>query len=836
MSDQKQTPAPKLEPPVEDANRRTKDNSPTRAGRSISNADSSSIRNGNINPSPTRVTPASGLHSSIPSAAAVQRAISASKAGVSNLDGILDPARDRLQRSGQNSPSWPTSPRLKSPPPSTIKSMLPRRTENEHAQSNTAVKRLTPVSNPEQSATVQVASDNSKDQQNQPTIRAASRGVSQHGHALATVAEDSVSTSPAPVGPVPNSQATKSSGSALEQIFESSREPSVTKDDISIGTETSNRLNVAKPDMPTVSGPASRTASTSRPESILSKRSFTNLTGSKSKSGVEPLRSMTVETETVNSTPQIIGDRNRDVGSIRTRTSNETIRPKKEKKKPTRKTPSLHAGTATSKADIFEAKVASAVDEADSSDSDETFVYESNPRDQRQGRHHSRTPSATSVASQADHYGGRSKHGVRSGSTVIPGKRSMKFSSSLYGNQLDAEGSGGDGSRTSSRAHNSTARHHHIGRYGRNGHASIIDGDSPFTQANRVGSPRTPTAVNARYSRPQSPRLSNGRIPTPGRKSAAGAYEIYDDGADDERAPLVGSVRVNRSRHNRRPNGQFRSMEFNDDQEPGCWSRFGGCILLAMLFIVVCMGLTTFVVALNRPLLDVEVRHIQNVLVSEQELMLDLLVRATNPNLFAITVNDLDVNLFAESPYAGTSQEWKRSSPLLESSWMRRRRERDVPLRGARSWFPPFHEDDGVDEGTDPIDEEPGAQKLLLGRICEFDAPLAFDASPIRHSNISSVGEIRLAKPGNKTEIRGSERWERVIQHPFDLIVRGIIKYQLPLSSHTRSAKISGRVRVSPDVDDGDHDKKENETTPNRQKRYTKRDSSLIMSDHHHNS
>jgi hypothetical protein len=128
---------------------------------------------------------------------------------------------------------------------------------------------------------------------------------------------------------------------------------------------------------------------------------------------------MTVETETVTSMPQLLGpDRGvagRDgSGSVRTKPSNETIRPKKEKKKTSRKTPSLHAGTVTSKADLFEAKVASAVDEADSSDSEETFVYESNPPDNRPSRHHSRTPSATSLASQ-DQYGARNKLGVRSG-------------------------------------------------------------------------------------------------------------------------------------------------------------------------------------------------------------------------------------------------------------------------------------------------------------------------------------------------------------------------------------------------------------------------------------
>ena len=58
---------------------------------------------------------------------------------------------------------------------------------------------------------------------------------------------------------------------------------------------------------------------------------------------------------------------------------------------------------------------------------------------------------------------------------------------------------------------------------------------------------------------------------------------------------------------------------------------------------------------------------------------------------------------------------------------------------------------------------------------------------------------MRLQRPGNKTEEGGTERWENVIQHPFELIVRGILKYQLPLSSRTMTASIGASVIVHPE-------------------------------------
>ena len=95
---------------------------------------------------------------------------------------------------------------------------------------------------------------------------------------------------------------------------------------------------------------------------------------------------------------------------------------------------------------------------------------------------------------------------------------------------------------------------------------------------------------------------------------------------------------------------------------------------------------------------------------------------------------------------------------------------------------------------------------MLLGRVFVFDSPVILDPSPWRRYPSESVGEIRLPKPGNKTEEGGTERWERVLQHPFELIVRGVFKYSLPLTSGERSASISARIQVLPDEDGDDNE------------------------------
>lgn len=484
---------------------------------------------------------------------------------------------------------------------------------------------------------------------------------------------------------------------------------------------------------------------------------------------------------------------------------------------------------ASSKADIFEAKVASAVDEANSSDSEETFVYESNPPDThppRPFRFHSRTPSTTSMVSQADQYGGRPRQSIAEGYQSIAGNKSMKFASNAYYSSGmegegaehhgpgEAAGSGrGNGGMASHRYHH----HHHIGRYGRgaggvggNGHhPSIFDGESPFAQ--NAKSVRSTAGAHNRLSQ----TLSNPRNPhalrlagTSKKSGEIFAYDVDDDAADDERTPLVNSARSNRTRNGRRPNsGSILQIEYNEEKGRGYIRRVVAWITLAVFSLLLIAAMVGGVLAFSKPLKDVYVKGIQNVLASEQEIMLDLNVHAVNSNLVAIQISDMDVNIFAKSTHVASTALWRHhhvTRPARQDRVRTRHREsrsngaRATPVDGPSQ----LHPSDNVDEGTDPIDDpQRDSQTMLLGRIFEFDSPLIFEASPLRHRSLSSVGEVRLQKPGNRTEEGGTERWERVLQHPFELIVRGVLKYQLPLSSKVRTASIGASVIVHPDED-----------------------------------
>lgn len=543
-----------------------------------------------------------------------------------------------------------------------------------------------------------------------------------------------------------------------------------------------------------------RTSTAAPTPSLHSRQSSTALKfGGKGPTSAESSsRNMTVETEEINNLPGIsLAPNTRGQGgngSLRTKPSSETIKPKK--KKQARKPTSVASGNASSKADIFEAKVASAVEEANSSDSDETFVYDSNPPDvgERPRRYHSRTPSATSMASQIDRNGMRSITGIiDGGAPTIPAKKGMKFvntyaSSGNDGSLGDDDGRG-TGRSTAGSARGTGRHHHHPNRWGRNNgsnHTSLFDNESPFPNAAKSKL----TSNNSRQSsNPSSPRFSTGRgWASSGKRQMTlpGSYDMDDTttGADDERTPLLlsGGARSIRSTRSRR-NPHVRNLEAQTYQRrPSFLNRFASCLVLTIMLLVVLSGALGFMFATSQPLTEIELIKIGNVLASEQELMMDITVKAHNPNVVVVMIDTADLEIFAKSPHAGTDSEWWRHPSGDEFGTL------DDPKND-----PPVVKLPG-DDDPPPEDTSPN---MRLGNIVSFDSPLTYEGSFFQSGISTSTGSLRLSRPGNGTD-SGSERWERIIADEFTLIVKGVLKYSLPLSQRIRNVAISGKTVVKP--------------------------------------
>ncbi|KAJ2902075.1 hypothetical protein MKZ38_001048 [Zalerion maritima] len=455
--------------------------------------------------------------------------------------------------------------------------------------------------------------------------------------------------------------------------------------------------------------------------------------------------------------------------------------------------------TASSKADIFEAKIASAIDETNTSDSEETFVYDSNPPDteRRHGRFHSRTPSATSMMSQADRPGMRSIHAVMEnpgpshGMTV---KKGMKFVNTSNSNMTDGVPGDDDGrgtGRSIAGATRGTSRHHHVNNWRRNNgnsHASLFDSDGPFPNVVRQKL-NTGSASRNSSAGPPSPRQSHTRG-VRAKRSMQMANDIdLDDSAraaDDERTPLLNtsSIRSSASRRNNPKRPPIRHLEAQTyHQNPSILTRFASCLVLTIMILLVVTGAIGFMFATSQPLTDIKLTKIDNVVASEQELMLDVTVKAHNPNVVVVAIESADIEVFAKSPHAGTDSEWWRyphGPPEAGSLTARRGQGADFEV---------------IDDRLEDSPKDDNAPNMRLGAILEFDSPLSFEGS-FFHGGISvSTGSVRLQKPGNNTA-GGTERWERILDDDFDLILKGVLKYSLPLSQRIRSVAVTGRTTV----------------------------------------
>jgi len=304
--------------------------------------------------SPTRNAINTYLHP-VPSAAAVQRALSANKPPPQSPGIDNNTPEIRSPKSVDPAPRWPVSPRLTSPPPSIAprNSTHPtRKHDNDMAAPNSSQKRLS-ASVLDLSINVGKSLPEKEDNVVRSGLKTPARGVSGVTSTLETVAENSVPDTRSVVPP--SARTTATSPKEYTESQDDRSQDAQSKSATGSGeSESDNAGAKVKPDVVTMPSKAIGSQSSSS----LAKRSLTNLASGKSKISDPPTRSMTVETETVSSVPQaplnMPGDRGASGkldanGSLRLKASNETMKPKREKKKNARRPTSINTGTSRSR-------------------------------------------------------------------------------------------------------------------------------------------------------------------------------------------------------------------------------------------------------------------------------------------------------------------------------------------------------------------------------------------------------------------------------------------------------------------------------------------------------
>lgn len=346
---------------------------------------------------------------------------------------------------------------------------------------------------------------------------------------------------------------------------------------------------------------------------------------------------------------------------------------------------------------------------------------------------------------------------------------------------------------------------------------TILPDDSPFTFHANAGKQRGLTPQNSKGSlhpNRNSPRTKSTLPKSGGNtvKTPKWAQSQFYDGDDDdsyapgvdssnERVPLVsrdGNRSVRRFKgyksRNRVPSGKqqaqisqnyerrranmprynsYGATYSNGSVEGKCWPGLAGTAILVVTLLVLTMLTVGFVFQTSRSLENVFLKNVTNIVVSQEELSMDILVEAGNPNILAVVTGDkLAIDIFARSEYFD---------------------DKPPPSTDSLPFLPPFDKpskkpNNNVTEGT----------SLLLGTIHELEAPLVFP--PTSFKRISSTvqkSQMKLVGPAvNATD--GPEKWKKAIVHNFELIVRGTMKYRAPIGGRERAVSLEWRGIVDP--------------------------------------
>ncbi|KAI8885250.1 hypothetical protein K501DRAFT_284429 [Backusella circina FSU 941] len=200
--------------------------------------------------------------------------------------------------------------------------------------------------------------------------------------------------------------------------------------------------------------------------------------------------------------------------------------------------------------------------------------------------------------------------------------------------------------------------------------------------------------------------------------------------------------------------------------------------LYTLFWILLCCAsvlcFSWIIIILNAsPLMDVEVVGISNVLGTQKELIFNLQVRARNHNWWTIRMTNAAFSVFASSQYVPTLLNYNTSNTISTAA--------------------------------DPAE--------FLGTIYHLEDPLIYQPGGFFKSvSSTATSQIQIKNPGaTKDDNSGNERWSLLIRYPYELTVRGVLKYQLspylPYLTQLHSARVCKMGRIDPatgKISDGD--------------------------------
>lgn len=183
--------------------------------------------------------------------------------------------------------------------------------------------------------------------------------------------------------------------------------------------------------------------------------------------------------------------------------------------------------------------------------------------------------------------------------------------------------------------------------------------------------------------------------------------------------------------------------------------------LLSVVFIMTVGFSLGFILATTKELEDVQILLIDQAVVALDELVFNVAVLAVNPGWFTIDIADVDLLVFAKLGY--------------------------------------------LDDPDSP--HHYAVETVVLGLVYQFSLPISFTGGVFNSERQTQVAEVKLVGPGRNVTGLDSDskdnwnKWNRIIKHPFDLILRGNLQYKLPMSSQPRFVSVNKVAYIDPNSD-----------------------------------
>ncbi|KAG7816575.1 hypothetical protein KL928_004617 [Ogataea angusta] len=187
------------------------------------------------------------------------------------------------------------------------------------------------------------------------------------------------------------------------------------------------------------------------------------------------------------------------------------------------------------------------------------------------------------------------------------------------------------------------------------------------------------------------------------------------------------------------------------------------CYTIGLILVLLSVGfMSGFILATTKELQHTQIDAISDVLISQEELVFSMEVESFNPGFLSITIQDANIDVFARSQYVDAEEADRKKK-------------------------------------TRPV------STILLGTVTSLDVPLHFQGGFFNRQLDWSMTEIKIKNPcsfddsGEIKILEPSEKWLNISKNPFDLIIRGVLSYQLPISTSNQTVSVSRTFEVNPE-------------------------------------